>query len=158
MWSRVIPPSCDSSFIRQQAGMMPRMPPPRIERMYRMVCVALRLYYHSICGTQVRLGPYVFFMRQAFPIQAALAQRKSSRFRYVISYYRQLPPVYRSSTAPISPVPGNPTWLPQIRGSIRACPWTPNLPSRFDPVRFGGTDDHLVNARPDFAGARELLS
>jgi len=24
-------------------------------------------------------------MRQAFPIQAALAQRKSSRFRYVIS-------------------------------------------------------------------------
>src|ERR1035437_4695778 len=90
MWSRGIPPSCGSTFIRQQAGMMPRMPPPRIERMYRMVCVALRLYYHSICGTQVRLGPYVFSMRQAFPIQAALAQRKSSRFRYVISHYRKL--------------------------------------------------------------------
>src|ERR1019366_908265 len=82
MWSRVIPPSCDSSFIRQQVGMMPRMPPPRIERMYRMICVALQLFYHSIRGTRVRLGPYVFSMRQAFPIQAALAQRKSNPVRY----------------------------------------------------------------------------
>src|ERR1035441_4839363 len=82
MWSRVIPPSCDSSFIRQQVGMMPRMPPPRIERMYRMICVALQLFYPSIRGTRVRLGPYVFSMRQAFPIQAALAQRRSNPVRY----------------------------------------------------------------------------
>jgi hypothetical protein len=50
--------------------------------MYRMICVALQLFYHSIRGTRVRLGPYVFSMRQAFPIQAALAQRKSNPVRY----------------------------------------------------------------------------
>src|SRR5579863_2235706 len=48
MWSRVTPPSCDSSFIRQQVGMTPRMPPPRMERMYRMIYASDRLSYRSI--------------------------------------------------------------------------------------------------------------
>src|ERR1019366_5679001 len=91
MWSRVIPPSCDSSFIRPQVGMIPRILPPRIERMYRMICVALQLFYHSIRGTRVRLGPYVFSMRQAFPIQAALAQRKSNPVRYSLLSEAPLP-------------------------------------------------------------------
>src|ERR1019366_6082403 len=124
MWSRVIPPSCDSSFIRQQVGMMPRMPPPRIERMYRMICVALQLFYHSIRGTRVRLGPYVFSMRQAFPIQAALAQRKSNPVRYSLLSEAVFPGGNPRTPAKGAEKPRGPLLLPtqSLRSGFRPGP------------------------------------
>jgi len=44
-----------------------------------MICVALQLFYHSIRGTRVRLGPYVFSMRQAFRPMASATQGAAAR-------------------------------------------------------------------------------